>query len=66
MDDPTEQALLKEIDTQAEMLRHLVDKLDARARTQNDVVARWVAVGRTELQLGLMSLRRSVQKPSVF
>lgn len=62
----TEEALLKEIDTQAEMLRHLVDKLDARARTQNDVVGRWVAIGRTDLQTGLMALRRSVQKPGVF
>jgi hypothetical protein len=66
VEEAIEEALLKEIDTQAAMLQHLVDKLDARARTQNDVVARWVAIGRTDLQTGLMALRRAVQKPNVF
>ena len=59
-------ALLNEIDTQGEILRHLVDKLEARARTQGDIDGRWVAMGRSDLQRGLMALQRAVEKPSHF
>jgi hypothetical protein len=61
-----QEALLKEIDVLGEHLKHLVGKLDARARTQGDVEARCVAVARTELQGGLQWLRRSVLKPDHF
>lgn len=63
---PIEDELLREIDTHASMLEHLVNKLDNRARTQNDVATRWVAIGRTDLQTGMMALRRAVLKPSGF
>lgn len=66
MEEETEAALLNEIDTVGAHLRHLVDKLDARARTQGDVDGRSVATGRTYLQTGLMWLRRAVEKPREF
>lgn len=53
-------ALLNEIDTQAKLMKHLVDKLEARARTQGSVDGRAVSIARTNLQTGFMWLTSSI------
>ena len=43
-------------------LEELVDKLN----TDPDTDKRWVAIGKTDLQTGLMALIRSIAQPSSF
>lgn len=64
--DEGEVQLMNEIKTQGELLGQLVDKLEARARTQGSIDGRWVSIGRTQLQQGLMALTRAVAKPTTF
>lgn len=44
------------------LLGELVEALDAHPETDK----RWVSIGRTHLQEGLMALTRSVAKPTFF
>jgi len=64
MDGDGEKRLLEEIDMQGRMLKHLLDNLEARARTQGDVDARSLATARTQLQGGLKWLRDAIRKPA--
>lgn len=54
--------LMNEIKTKGAELGSLVDKLKAAADTDK----RWVSIGATDLQTGLMALTRSVAKPESF
>lgn len=58
--------LINEVKTQAEMVRHLVDKLEARARTQGAIDGRAIAIARADLQTGFMWLSRSIARPIGF
>ncbi len=51
-----------EIKIKGEELSALVDKL----RNTEGVDQRWVSIGATDLQTGLMALTRSVAKPTLF
>lgn len=44
------------------LLGELVDKL----RANKDLDQRWVSIGATELQQGLMALTRAIAKPTFF
>ena len=55
-------ALMNEIKEKGAELGLLVDKLSDNAYTDK----RWVAIGKTDLQTGLMALTRSVAKPTFF
>ncbi len=66
MEPATHVALLEEIETQGQLLQHLVDKLEARARTQGDVDGRSVATARTQLQGGFKWLRDALKRPGRF
>lgn len=54
--------LMNEIKTQGALLGDLISKL------QNDrnLDQRWVAIGTTDLQKGLMALTRAVARPDFF
>ncbi len=54
--------LMNEIKTMGVALGELVDKL----RNTNDLDQRWVSIGATDMQTGLMALTRSVAKPDFF
>ncbi len=54
--------LMNEIKTKGAELGDLVDKLRAADTTDK----RWVSIGATDLQTGLMALTRSVAKPTFF
>lgn len=54
--------LMNEIKAKGVELGELVDKLRAHEETDK----RWVSVGATDLQTGLMALTRSVAKPTFF
>lgn len=54
--------LMNEIKTMGIALGELVDKL----RKTNDLDQRWVSIGATDMQTGLMALTRSVAKPDFF
>lgn len=54
--------LMNEIKTKGADLGHLIEKL----RAANDLDQRWVSIGATDLQTGLMALTRSVAKPEFF
>lgn len=58
--------ILNEIDAAAEDTGRLVETLETRARTQGDVDPRFVAIARTQLQLGFMALNRAVCRPETF
>ena len=64
MEAKTEVATLNEIEHQAELLKHFLDRL-ARLPA-GDVDGRWFAIARTELQQGFMALRRAVTKDAGF
>lgn len=53
---------INEIKTKGAELGELVAKL----RATEGVDQRWVAIGSTDLQTGLMALTRSVAKPTFF
>jgi hypothetical protein len=55
-------ALMNEIKAKGAELGELVDKL----RASKDLDQRWVAIGATDLQTGLMALTRSVAQPTFF
>lgn len=59
---PEEIALMNEIKEKGSQLENLIAKL----RGQGDVDQRWVSIGQTELQMGIMALVRSVAKPNSF
>lgn len=54
--------LMNEIKKKGEEIGALVDRL----RGQNSLDQRWVSIGATDLQTGLMALVRSVTQPSTF
>lgn len=55
-------ALMNEAKAQAEAVGTLVDKIAATP----GVDGRWVAIGKTDLQKGFMSLIRGIAQPSTF
>jgi hypothetical protein len=55
-------ALMNEIKTKGAELGELVTKL----RADQNLDQRWVSVGATDLQTGLMALTRSVAQPTFF
>lgn len=54
--------LMNEIKAEGERLGALV----ARLRAAPDVDGRWVSIGATDLQTGLMALTRAVARPTSF
>lgn len=60
--DQAEIDLMNEIKAKGAELGELIDKLNAHEGTDK----RWVAIGRTDFQTGLMALTRSVAKPTFF
>jgi hypothetical protein len=58
----SEIALMNEIKQKGVELGSLVDQL----QSNEEVDQRWVSIGKTNLQTGLMALTRSVAKPSFF
>ena len=54
--------LMNEIKTKGAELGELVDKL----RTASGLDQRWISIGATELQQGLMALTRGVAQPEFF
>lgn len=54
--------LMNEIKTKGAELGELVDKL----RKAEGLDQRWVSIGATDFQTGLMALTRSVAKPEFF
>ena len=54
--------LMNEIKTQGATLGELVERL----RANPDLDQRWVAIGATDLQTGLMALTRAVAQPAFF
>lgn len=54
--------LMNEIKQQGIVLGELIQKL----RGYSDADQRWVSIGQTDLQTGLMALVRSVAKPESF
>lgn len=59
---PKEIELMNKIKSMGEQLGDLVDEL----RGNFDTDKRWVAIGKTDLQTGIMALVRSVAKPTTF
>lgn len=57
-----EAALMNEIKARGVELGELVDKL----RKAEGIDQRWVSIGATDMQTGLMELTRSVAKPTTF
>jgi hypothetical protein len=55
-------ALMNEIKTKGAELGELVDKL----RASDGLDQRWVSIGATDLQRGLMALTRGVAQPIFF
>lgn len=55
-------ALMNDVKNVGEELGTLVDRL----RTLPDLDQRWVSIGATDLQKGLMALVRAVAKPDSF
>lgn len=54
--------LMNEIKDKGKELGELVDKL----RRDERLDQRWVSIGATDLQTGLMALTRSIAKPTFF
>lgn len=54
--------LINEIKEKGKELNELINKL----RYREDVDLRWVSIGSTDLQTGLMALTRSIAKPDFF
>ncbi|MDH5670317.1 MAG: hypothetical protein OEY86_20140 [Nitrospira sp.] len=44
----------------------LLDELVEKMRSSKEFDQRWVSIGATELQQGLMALTRSIAKPTFF
>lgn len=60
--NPTEAAIMNDIKSHGVQLWELVAKL----RSIEGIDQRWVSVGATDLQTGLMALTRSVARPTTF
>ena len=58
----TEAALMNDIKSHGVQLGELVAKL----RSIEGIDQRWVSIGATDLQTGLMALTRSVARPTTF
>lgn len=60
--------LMNKIKTKGEELGLLIDELTTyNAQTGGHAIdLRWVAIGRTDLQTGIMALVRSVAQPTTF
>lgn len=58
----TEAALMNEIKAKGVEIGDLVAKL----RSTEDLDQRWISIGATDLQTGLMALTRAVAKPTTF
>ena len=58
---PEDIALMNEVKETGVKLGALVDKL-----RDSNADPRWLAIGKTDLQTGLMALTRSVAKPEFF
>lgn len=54
--------LMNEIKAKGKELGELVDKL----RRDERLDQRWVSIGATDFQIGLMALTRSIAKPTFF
>lgn len=54
--------LMNEIKAQGEQLGALVEKL----RATSELDQRWVSIGATDLQTGIMALVRGVAQPTTF
>lgn len=54
--------LMNEIKAKGIELGGLIEKL----RAANEIDQRWVSIGATDLQTGLMALTRSVARPTFF
>ena len=59
---PQEVELANKVKTIGETLGHLVEKL----RTVPDLDQRWIAIGATDLQTGIMALVRAITRPTTF
>lgn len=55
--------LMNEIKTKGAELGELVDKLKAAGTTLDQ---RWISIGATDMQRGLMALTRGVAQPTFF
>ena len=53
---------MNEIKTKGVELGELINKL----QESTDIDQRWVSIGKTDLQTGLMALTRAVAKPLIF
>lgn len=60
--DDDQFALMSEVETAAEHLGRVDGVVDAAPKTDK----RWVAIGRTCLQIGMMCWRRAVGNPKKF
>ena len=60
--DEVEIGIMNEIKTKGADLGELVDRL----RAIGGVDQRWVSIGATDLQTGLMALTRAVAQPTTF
>lgn len=54
--------LMNEVKEQGESLTKTIEKLSSNS----DIDQRWVAIGKTDLQKGIMALVRSIAKPESF
>lgn len=54
--------LMNAIKTKGTELGELIEKL----RTAEGIDQRWVSIGSTDLQTGLMALTRAVARPTIF
>lgn len=57
-----EAALINRIKAQGEVLEGLINAL----HNNDEVEIRWVNIGQTQLQLGLMALVRAIARPTSF
>lgn len=62
--DPVEIALMNEIKQKGAELGELIERL--RGPQVVAIDQRWVSIGMTDLQKGLMALTRAVAKPTFF
>lgn len=60
--DADEIALINQVKEKGAELGRLIDKLAAL----DSIDKRWLAIGRTDLQTGLMAVTRSIAKPDFF
>ena len=60
--DAAEIEIMNEIKAYGESLGTLVEKL----RATQDIDQRWVSIGATDLQTGLMALTRAIAQPELF